>query len=331
MLLSIIVPVYNTEKEIEQCLYSILKQVDNTVEVIVIDDGSTDSSGNIADTIAQKWTNLKVFHNSNQGVASARNFGLNHARGQYITFVDSDDYWMDGIFSQYKEKYLSGDYDLIYARNYVERYPNGKERQRFRHLDFRVDNKSVFNLICDNTRKGGWSNCLCFFKRSIIDQNSIRYRLGARIGEDAEFFYEYCKHVINPAVSDDAYYVYNVNRNGSAMTQKSIQSIVSYLNLVEQREEIFQTTQDPNDLEILKILTTNFFEYIKWFECCNKNEKQSFISRIENKHLEKYVTNDNPIIASIKKNGYSKTIKREWNRYKRVQLLKTAIKKLIRY
>ena len=114
------------------------------------------------------------------------------------------------------------------------------------------------------------------------------------------------------------------------MTKKSIQSIASYLDLVEERKKIFQKTGDPNDFEILNILATNFFEYIKWFECCSKEEKQSYIIRLEEGQFDRYIT-DNSFINEIKKNGYSKTIAKEWNKFKLVQFLRKIVKVVINY
>lgn len=92
-LLSIIIPVYNVEPYINKCLDSLIHCIDsNQAEIICIDDGSTDQSGKICDVYQEKYTNIKVIHQKNQGVAAARNTGLSHAKGEYIAWVDSDDY-----------------------------------------------------------------------------------------------------------------------------------------------------------------------------------------------------------------------------------------------
>lgn len=92
-MLSIIIPVYNVEPYIKKCLDSLIKSIDSDqVEIICIDDGSTDQSGKICDIYQEKYTNVKVIHQKNKGVATARNTGLRHARGEYIAWVDSDDY-----------------------------------------------------------------------------------------------------------------------------------------------------------------------------------------------------------------------------------------------
>ena len=89
-MVSIIVPVYNTEKFLHRCIDSILAQTYTDFELLLIDDGSKDSSGAICDEYAVKDARVRVFHKENGGVSSARNLGLDNAKGEWITFVDSD-------------------------------------------------------------------------------------------------------------------------------------------------------------------------------------------------------------------------------------------------
>ena len=89
-MVSIIVPVYNTEKFLHRCIDSILAQTYTDFELLLIDDGSKDSSGTICDEYAAQDARVRVFHKENGGVSSARNLGLDNARGEWVTFVDSD-------------------------------------------------------------------------------------------------------------------------------------------------------------------------------------------------------------------------------------------------
>lgn len=90
-LVSIIVPVYNVEKYLKECIESIINQSFSNLEIILVDDGSTDESGNICDDFLNKDKRIKVFHKTNGGLSDARNYGINNSSGKYITFVDSDD------------------------------------------------------------------------------------------------------------------------------------------------------------------------------------------------------------------------------------------------
>ena len=100
---SIIIPAYNCVQYIEQCLCSVIKQTYSEVEMVIIDDGSTDGTGNIVDQICQNRENAIVIHQVNQGVSAARNKGIECASGKYILFLDSDDY----LGETYVEKMLS--------------------------------------------------------------------------------------------------------------------------------------------------------------------------------------------------------------------------------
>lgn len=102
-LISIIVPVYNVEKYLRHCLDSLLKQTYKNIEVIMIDDGSKDSSGQICDEYANKHENFCVIHKKNAGLGMARNTGLEYVHGEYITFLDSDDYLESAALNFYIE------------------------------------------------------------------------------------------------------------------------------------------------------------------------------------------------------------------------------------
>lgn len=100
-LLSVIVPVYNVEKYLDECLCSIVKQLPGAdMEIILVDDGSTDAGGTICDRYAKENPKIKVIHQTNQGLAAARNTGLAVASGQYVGFIDSDDYVADDWYAQ---------------------------------------------------------------------------------------------------------------------------------------------------------------------------------------------------------------------------------------
>ena len=117
-LISIIVPIYNIEKHIVRCLDSILAQTYHNIEVILIDDGSTDNSGKICDQYSSADTRINVFHKQNGGLVSARNLGLESARGDYIGFVDSDD-WIEPNMYERMYNNLKNNNSEICICNYI--------------------------------------------------------------------------------------------------------------------------------------------------------------------------------------------------------------------
>lgn len=113
IVVSVIVPVYNSEKYLNECLDSLVNQTLGNIEIICVDDASTDSSPQILDEYASKYSNVRVFHKCKEGVAAARNFGIKAARGETIAFVDSDDYVDSTLFEKAYSKYIESNVDLL--------------------------------------------------------------------------------------------------------------------------------------------------------------------------------------------------------------------------
>ena len=111
---SVIIPVYNVENYLHRCINSILVQEYTDLEILLIDNGSTDSSGSICDTYASEYSNISAYHIENHGVGSARNFGLAKAQGEFICFVDADDYLVGNLFSDMENQLDSGLDLLVY-------------------------------------------------------------------------------------------------------------------------------------------------------------------------------------------------------------------------
>ena len=122
---SVIIPVYNAESSIVRCMESLKKQNGYSFEVLVIDDGSTDSSGRICDRFAAENSEFRVYHRKNQGPSSARNFGLQLARGKYIAFVDSDDFVADNYFEKIENGFRQSDSDILFI-GYTDCFVDGK-------------------------------------------------------------------------------------------------------------------------------------------------------------------------------------------------------------
>ena len=126
MVISIIVPVYNTEKYLQRCINSILAQTYVDYELLLVNDGSTDGSGNICDEYAKNDSRVKVFHKKNGGVSSARNVGLEEAQGEWVTFVDSDD-WINEHFLMKMSENISSEVDLIVSSAFSDKSIDAQE------------------------------------------------------------------------------------------------------------------------------------------------------------------------------------------------------------
>ena len=112
-MISIIIPIYNVEKYLEKCLDSILNQTYKNLEIILIDDGSTDNSPNICNSYCEKDKRIKIIHKNNEGVSSARNKGIELSKGKYIVFIDSDDYVSNEHIEVLYDCIISNNVDLV--------------------------------------------------------------------------------------------------------------------------------------------------------------------------------------------------------------------------
>lgn len=181
---SVIIPVYNAEKTIQRCLDSIIGQNYNHVEIVLVNDGSRDQSGEICRGYAAKYKDIIYIEQENSGASAARNAGLDVAKGKYITFVDSDDYVLNGYFATL----CQSDDDLVLF-SYQSIRPQGISIHQFRKelMNANMNFDRIIKIIDSRIA----SPCNKRFKKTIIEQNHIRFRNDLVIGEDFIFGLEY--------------------------------------------------------------------------------------------------------------------------------------------
>lgn len=191
-LFSIITPVYKCEPFLKKCLDSILSQTINDWEVILVDDGSPDYSGAICDEYAKKDPRFKVIHKPNTGVSDTRNKGLDVASGEFIVFVDSDD-WIGPTYLESFSMYTK--YDMILTGYHrfgaVNSYNHGKEERAFDSMkDFVLAWKDMFDKT-QRSISGLTFICGKALRTSLIKKARLRFDPKMKYGEDACFVYEY--------------------------------------------------------------------------------------------------------------------------------------------
>lgn len=167
-MISIVVPVYNVEKYLERCIDSILEQTFEDFEILLVDDGSKDSSGSICDELAKKDKRLRVFHKSNGGLSDARNYGLERIRGDYVTFIDSDDFigknYLKTLMDQMVEN--NADISMISSAAIYDDDPVPEETEGKCYV---MDGKTAFKvLVCREMLS--WSAWGKLFKKSIVKE-----------------------------------------------------------------------------------------------------------------------------------------------------------------
>lgn len=186
-LVSVIVPVYNAESTLARCIDSILGQSYTGFELLLVDDGSRDRSGSICDAYAARDNRVRVIHQPNGGVSSARNNGLDHAIGSYVTFVDSDDYVTENLLSAFIEY---ADYDLVVGgyRSFPGKNCAFPRNESYHDEDMRsfIENHlTQFYFISPQGK---------LYNRSIIEEKRIRFDRRLRFSEDYLFNLNYLYH-----------------------------------------------------------------------------------------------------------------------------------------
>lgn len=211
-LISIIIPVYNVEDYIRPCLDSILAQTYTNFEAILVDDGSKDGSGRICDEYAEKDSRFIVVHKENGGVSSARNKGLEIAKGEYIAFVDSDD-WIENNYLTIILNEIE-DYDLLFFGN-IAHYNDGNIVYRlppsFIGTNKEETEKGLFQLRINDIHFGFFGyTCFKVFKREIINSNHLDFIKGLCIREDEIFTGTYCRYAKTLKVISQPLYHYRI-------------------------------------------------------------------------------------------------------------------------
>lgn len=231
-LFSIIVPVYNVEQYLEQCLQSIVNQSFKDFELILVDDGSPDNCPQICDDYAQKYDFVAVYHKRNGGISSARNYGIGRANGKYIVFVDSDD-WISECFLKDIFDILSDtEYDMVFWP-YVQEFSNQSIEKHLYTGNKVFDKDACVKLRCNvigplqgerfspqtlDRFSAAWSK---LYKAEIIKANSLEFVDTGIIGtfEDGLFNFQYMKYISNAYYADRCYYHYR-KTNATSLTSK---------------------------------------------------------------------------------------------------------------
>ena len=224
---SVIVPVYKVEKYLRRCVDSILAQTFADFELLLIDDGSPDNSGKICDEYAALDPRVRVFHKSNGGVSSARNLGLDNACGEWIVFVDSDDwvtedYLADLMKDSDADLRLNG-FDCI---GDLEDWDTSMPDSRYStpaELAECMTRFGSINFRCPYCKR---------YRRSVIEEHGIRFDKNISYGEDAVFVYDYLQYVDSISLSSGKFYKYNCEILESLSKKAEIRTPILFMNRI---------------------------------------------------------------------------------------------------
>lgn len=230
-MISVIIPVYNVENYLRQCLDSILNQTYTDFEVICVNDGSTDNSLNILNEYAQKDSRIKVISQKNKGPSKARNVGLKHANSEYICFIDSDDKIEPDFFEKlYAVKDMS---DLITVKiNYLNPPPDKQIWYNKFNLKKETGLYKLTPSLFTKITMAVWGK---LFKKSIIDKYKIKFQNG--LHEDSNFLYCYMSHIESIYYINEELYIYTVQNTSSLSNNldhnKAHTDITNYIKLIK--------------------------------------------------------------------------------------------------
>lgn len=229
---SIIVPVYNAENYLERCVDSLVNQTYRDIEIILIDDGSKDNSGVICDRLAESDCRIKVLHCPNGGVSTARNRGIEIASGEFLSFVDSDD-WMS--VDAY-EKALACNSDVVYC-DYAEVYGNQIiNKDSFRLGDSKEE--TIRNMICAGPRGGNIFNFI-LVRRQLLERERLLFPGKFKRGEDF-WFTLHCFVYADSISHAGAIYYYDCGVTTSATHTEKISTDKSYLSFLDECIELLK-------------------------------------------------------------------------------------------
>lgn len=318
--ISIIIPVYNSEKYLRECLDSVLIQTYKNIEIIIVNDGSKDESLKICREYKIKDNRIRIIDKKNEGASIARNIGIESAVGEYILFVDADD-WIEPNMCEILVSNIKDSYSDIVFCNHIMEYNYKKRRVSF-DLNKRIIDKKdigyevILSLIEENdynlkheraSFRSPWGK---LFKLDIINNNKIRFNKDLTIGEDFIFDLEYIKYCKSVFIEDSYLYHYRINDESVSSKYKSdsweiykklLITLQEYLKLSFKEEEYI------NRLNKLKL---------KYFMMCIENEKnkKNKKSIIEKRNYIKSICEDEIMNQTLKK--YSKGMIGKKNRIK---------------
>ncbi len=256
-LLSIIIPAYNVEAFLPKCLDSIFAQDYKDYEVLCIDDGSTDNTPLLLRNYSEHWPNLRVIAQPNQGMSAARNKGVKESQGDYVLFVDSDDWLCEGALSKLAKALNGEDVVCFNSKKFIERTGKYRANQRpgingvmsgWNYFNKERLTPTEVHFVCI------WQRA---YRRAFLEEHSLRFAEDVRRAEDDLFTTMVMFHAQTVKTIDDCLYVYRV-RDNSITTTVDINRWYDSLKVQEVLANFFVTLKDVDKTAIYNVLASNY-------------------------------------------------------------------------
>ena len=239
MKLSIIIPVYNVAPYLRTCVESVLEQTYQNLQIILVDDGSTDSSGALCDQLAKQDKRIQVLHKENGGLSDARNAGLRVATGEYVAFLDSDDVYLlrDGLAQLMALAQIEQPDVLLFQA--VDVYPNHQSVRKAYDEDYMATHTGteVFAQLV-RTQSFNMSACFQLIRRELLEQHQIYFEKGL-LSEDVDWSLRLWCHVSKVHAINLSLYGYQ-HREGSISTTYTIRNLRSYEHIFAKFVQLYK-------------------------------------------------------------------------------------------
>lgn len=292
MMISIIIPIYNAEKYLRCCIESIIAQTFTDFELLLIDDGSKDNSGAICDEYAAKDARIRVFHKENGGVSSARNLGLDNAKGEWITFIDSDDWvkqdYLYSMISQPDADLIMSSFDII---ENVEEWDNNIECKIYTKNEIKnfIDIYIYTANLCSPWCK--------LFRSSLINQ--LRFNSNISFAEDTIFVFEYLCNVQCVRTVENWGYQYRRGL-GESLSIKLL-SLEQYRYIIREYTRCFKEMEHVFDYNgICARVCHNSNQFRKCFYVLRERNKsfysryKDFVNLLQDENIDEIIRYNNP-------------------------------------
>lgn len=229
-LISVIVPVYNTQKYLSKCIESLINQSYRHLQIVIIDDGSTDNSQSLCDAYAEQDSRVTVVHKKNQGVSSARNLGIELAHGDYISFIDSDDWLEPDAYEHLIRCILKHKVDAVIFEYFVDDEKGRSAHKTYPHLHGLMDKAKAVETTISPVNRFAWSK---IYAKNLIC--NLRFEESIHIGEDTLFACAALGNAKSVFYTDKSLYHHvqsEVSATRCAFNQKRFTGIEAYSRLV---------------------------------------------------------------------------------------------------
>ena len=279
---SIILPVYNVDKYLNICADSIFKQNYKNLEIIFVDDGSTDNSSEILDELEKKDSRVRVFHKKNGGVSSAKNVGLKNCTGNYITFIDPDDYVLPDYISYLVDLIEKYNADISLSKAVFDNYDMNQNKKI---VDKSYSSKeALIDILTYDINVAVWDK---MYRRELLINNDILFYEDIFMGEGFNFNILAFKNARKIAVGNKKIYYYRRDNENSATTK---------FTLEKWENALFAIERIGTNLDLTDNIINRAYTFAKWrtnvdaftLLCLSNNQKKYSSFYIKTKKLERF-------------------------------------------